>query len=138
MSISLVFSYRVTNDTTSFSSSGHSANSDVMMAHVALANERVKLVENGSWMVTDNDRLSASAVRLFPKESCSCSSTRTCYHIMAYRIMLGLPIEVSEKTNNMSEMRRKDRQKKERPPGKKRPRKCDFSEPLSQNKQARS
>ena len=125
------------DDATSCSNSVRPADSDVMMAHAALANQRVKLVENGSWMVTDNDRLSACAVRLFPKETCSCSSTRTCHHIMACQIMLGLPIEVSGKTN-LSEMRRKDRQKKERPAGKKRPRKCDFANPLCQKMQAKS
>ena len=113
------------------------ADSEVMLARAALANQRVKLVEDGSWVVTESDRLSACAVRLFPKETCSCASTRTCHHIMACRLMLGLSVEVSGKAN-LSEMRRKDRQKKERPDGKKRPRKCDFAEPLGQNKQAKS
>ena len=56
---------------------------------------------------------------------------------MACRLTLGLSVEVSGKAN-LSEMRRKDRQKKERPDGKKRPRKCDFAEPFGQNKQAKS
>ena len=107
-----------------------------MMAHAALANQRVKLVENGSWMVTENDQLSGCAVCLFPKETCSCASTRTCRHIMACEIILGLPIEVSGK-NNLSEMRSKDRRKKERPAGKKRPPKCDFANPLCQKMQSK-
>ena len=60
----------------------HSPNdSHISMAHCAIANNRVKLAEDGAWVVIGTDCVSHSTVRLFPKESCSCHSTTTCYHI---------------------------------------------------------
>ena len=108
------------------------SDSEAILAHAALANQSVKLVEDGSWVVTESDRLSACAVQLFPKETCSCASSH-----------YGLSVDVgsicgSSGKSNLSEMKRKDQQKKERLAGKKRPHKCDFAEPLGQNKQAKS
>ena len=57
------------------------ANSDIVMARSAIANNRVKLVDDGAWIVLESGRVSASAVKLFPKETCSCPTTRTCYHM---------------------------------------------------------
>ena len=113
------------------------ANSDIMLARTALANQRVKLVDDGAWIVTNGDRVTSCAVRLFPKETCSCSCTRTCCHIIACRLMLGLPLEVQGK-GNMSEMRRKERQKRERPAGRKKPRRADFADAGNPNKKSKS
>ena len=99
------------------------ANSDIVMA---IANNRVKLVDDGAWIVLESDRVSASAVKLFPKETCSCPTTRTCYHITACRLMVGLPPCSSGKTN-LAEMQCNDRKRRERPAGRKQPRRCDFA-----------
>ena len=99
--------------------------SDIVMAGCAIANNRVKLVEDGAWVVLSSDRVSASAVKLFPKETCSCPSTRTCFHITACRLMVGLPPKTSGKLN-LAEMQRNERKKRERPAGRKQPRKYDF------------
>ena len=70
------------------------------------------------------DRVSHSAVRLFPKESCSCPSTTTCYHITACHLMVGLPPSKTGQ-GNLAEMQKKKRRKKERPSGRKQPRRND-------------
>ena len=99
--------------------------SHISMAHCAIANNRVKLAEDGAWVVIGTDRVSHSAVRLFPKESCSCPSTTTCYHITACRLMVGLlPSKTGQ--GNLAEMQRKERRKKERPSGRKQPRRNDI------------
>uniref|UniRef100_A0A1X7T231 SWIM-type domain-containing protein n=1 Tax=Amphimedon queenslandica TaxID=400682 RepID=A0A1X7T231_AMPQE len=121
----------------SFPAESVPANSDVMLARSALANQRVKLVDDGAWIVTNGDRVTSCAVRLFPKETCSCSCTRTCYHIIACRLMLGLPLEVQGK-GNMSEMRRKERQKRERPAGRKKPRRADYADAGNPNKKSKT
>lgn len=53
----------------------------VGLAYHTLSEARVKLVDNGAWMVMDSDGATPRAVKLFPKETCSCNSTKTCHHI---------------------------------------------------------
>ena len=49
----------------------------------------------------------ANAVRLYPKESCSCPSTTRCYHILAARMSVGLEADscLTRKVN-LTELRR--------------------------------
>lgn len=102
-------------------------NSQIGLANLAISSGRVKLVKNGAWIVMEPNLLTPRAVTLFPKESCSCPSSKTCCHIIVCKLMVGL--NPNEKgTANLSEMRRNDRKVKERPSGRKRPRKNDFKE----------
>lgn len=97
------------------------------LAYSAIRENRVKLVENGAWVVIESDGVTPRAVTLFPKETCSCPSPKTCFHITACRLMVGLPSEVVGKPN-LAEMHRNNRKSaKERPSGRKRPRKYDFA-----------
>lgn len=95
------------------------------LAHLAIQEDRVTFVKRGNWMVLESDNVTPRTVRLFPKETCSCPSPKTCYHITACRIHVGLPYQVTGKSN-LSEMHRRNRKTKERPSGRKRPRKDDF------------
>ena len=72
------------------------------------------------------DGVTPRAVRLFPKETCSCISTITCFHITACRMMVGLPPSLKGKINATELHRRKCRAVNKRPAGRKRPRKEDF------------
>lgn len=99
--------------------------------HIGLANEllqsnRVKAVGGGAWVVTESDGTTHRAVRLFPKETCTCAATRTCVHITACRLLVGLPLEMSGKCNTSELNRRLCRAVQKQPSGKKRPRKNDF------------
>ena len=98
---------------TSVSSSGH-----LGLAQAAITANRVKLVQNGAWVVTEAEGTTPHAVTLFPKETCTCSSTKTCYHITACRLMVGLPPQLLGGTN-IAELQRRDHRKRERPSGKK-------------------
>ena len=105
--------------------------SSEIKTHVGLANEviqcnRVKAIGDGAWVVMESDGMTPRAVRLFPKETCSCAATRTCVHITACRMMVGLPLEISGKTNASEFNRRLCRAVQKQPSGRKRPRKNDF------------
>ena len=54
----------------------------------------------------ENDAITPRAVKLFPKETCSCSCTRTCFHITAGRLMVGLPPNIHGQPN-ITELQRK-------------------------------
>ena len=64
-------------------------------------------------------------VTLFPRETCSCPSTGTCYHILAVKLSLGMKSEKKNPTRNLTHLRRNTRSRKEKRSGRKRPRPND-------------
>ena len=101
--------------------------SQLALAKEAIYDKRVMLTDKGCWMVRAADDETPYAVRLFPKESCSCPSVRMCYHIMACKLMIGQEIGELGKPN-MTHLNQKIRRKnKEKPSGRKPPQmKKDF------------
>ncbi len=67
---------------------------------------------NGSFVGIDVDRMTTEAVRIFPKLSSTCSSTRKCYHIVACQLLIGIEPSLEGKVN-LSELRKRERQKVE-------------------------
>ena len=61
------------------------------------------------------------AVRIFLTESCSCPSSTQCYHIIAVKMSLEMPVENHKKVN-LSQLRWNTRSKNQRKTGRKRPR----------------
>lgn len=110
------------------------SNNQVGLAHIAINERRVKIVEDGAWVVMETDGITPCAVRLFPKETCTCPSTKTCYHITACRLMIGLPLNEVGKCN-VAELRRNHSKMNEKPAGRKKPRKNDFKEAKAASKQ---
>ena len=120
----------VTHLTQAMSDSSDSNNTAKSTTHFGLANEavmsnRVKAVGNGAWVELEVDGVTPRAVRLFPKETCSCASTITCFHITACRMMVELPPSLKCKINATELHRRKCHAVNKRPAGRKRPRKED-------------
>ena len=68
--------------------------------------------------------LSASVV-IFPKESCSCLSTSSCYHILAVKLSLGAHSEKLS-TRNLTYLRSNTQSKKDKKSRRKRPRAKDL------------
>ena len=69
----------------------------------------------------------AHCVRIFPKESCSCPSSSSCFHIMAVRISVGLEAANNQPRKiNLSLLRRNTRSKKDKTSGRKVPRNGDY------------
>lgn len=67
-------------------------------------------------------------VSLYPKPTCSCPSTGECYHIVAAKLSLGMPISEANKKTNLTQLRRNTRSRKEKRCGRKRPRPLDVEE----------
>ena len=68
-------------------------------------------------------------VRLFPRESCSCLSSRTCYHILAVKISIGTETNLMKHcTVNLTMLRKRTQTRKDKTSGQKRPRKMDADE----------
>ena len=65
------------------------------------------------------------AVTLFPKESCTCPSTTTCYHILAAKYSIGIEVKTPSSHWNLTELRRKARSGVGKKSGRKRPRPGD-------------
>ena len=66
------------------------------------------------------------AVRLFPKETCTCPSASLCYHIMAVRMSIGMDQQKPLSKVNLSRLRRNARSKKDKTSGRKKPRLGDY------------
>ena len=66
------------------------------------------------------------AVTLFPRETCTCPSTTSCYHILAPKMSIGMNIEKILSRWNLTEFHRKARCRKEKKSGRKRPRPGDY------------
>ena len=61
-------------------------------------------------------------VKLFPSESCSCPATSQCYHIIAAKLRVGIPVDDQQKKVNLTQLRRNTRPRKEKRSGRKAPR----------------
>ena len=66
------------------------------------------------------------AVRLFPKETCTCPSTSQCYHILAVRMSVGLCDSIHHPKINLTKLRRNTRSRREKKSGRKAPRPHDY------------
>lgn len=105
-------------------------NSQLSLAHEAICNKRVSLTDQGCWVVIGTDGITPYAVRLFPKETCTCSAVKMCYHLMACKLMVGQSAETFTSAKpNMTLLGQKARRKnKEGPSGRKKPRRKDFED----------
>lgn len=62
-------------------------------------------------------------VRLFPRTTCSCPATSTCYHILASRMSIGIrEAEPTRRVLNLTQLRRNKRKRADKVSGRKRPR----------------
>ena len=66
-------------------------------------------------------------VKLFPKESCNCQAKKDCYHILAVKIFLDMPIEKKSKSYTLTDLRKNCRSKSDKRSGRKKPRKNDIN-----------
>ena len=97
-------------------------------------NKHVTLTEKGCWVVRAADNETPYVVQLFPKETCSCPAIKMCYHLMAYKMIIGQDLRDDTKpnihdiasTNGWTEEQGK-------PFGRKAPRKIDFGKIATKN-----
>ena len=101
--------------------------SQLALAQEALSDNRVTLTDNGCWIVRGTDNETPYAVRLFPKEFCSCPAIKMCYHIIACKLKIGQDVDENTKPNMTMLSQKIRRKNKEKPSGRKCPRKKDFN-----------
>ena len=66
-------------------------------------------------------------VTLFPKESCLCPSTNTCYHILAAKLSIGeTSDDVTKKKVNLTSLRKNARSRSDKTSGRNVPRHGDY------------
>ncbi|XP_019860323.1 PREDICTED: uncharacterized protein LOC109588616 [Amphimedon queenslandica] len=89
----------------------------------AVEKRYVSLADTGCWVVRATDGKTPYAVRLFPKEQCSCAQGKNCYHILACKLMTGQEIRdfVPPKPNMTCLQQQARRKRKEKPAGRKKP-----------------
>ena len=78
-----------------------------------------------TFTVMETDR--PHVVTLFPKESCSCPSTSTCYHILAAKLSIGeTSDDVTKKKLNLTRLRKNAHSRSDKTSGRKIPRRGDY------------
>lgn len=65
---------------------------------------------------------SGHVVKLHPKESCTCPSSSTCYHVLAVKLSIGIDVPTKKVKVNLSQLHRNTRSRKEKKSGRKVPR----------------
>ena len=94
-----------------------------MLSRSVIENGHISLISRLRVFTIVGTAGNAHAVRLFPKESCTCPSTGLCYHIMAAKLSIVLqnPPRV-----NLTQLLRNTRSKKDKTSGRKKPRHGDY------------
>jgi len=100
--------------------------SQLGLANEAILDKCVTLTDKGCWIVRGTDDETSYAVRLFPKESCSCPAIKMCYHIVACKLMIGQDVNDDAKPNTTLLSQKVRQKNKEKPSGRKPPRKNDL------------
>ena len=104
----------------------HSVSVQVTKARQALADNMIQHnIQLGCFTVKAREG-TPQAVQLFPKETCTCPSTSTCYHILACRMSLGMKVEDNQRTVNLTRLRSNARKRPEKKCGRKRLRPGDI------------
>ena len=116
------------DSTMNHASNANAPTTQLGLAYEAIQNKRVSLVNSGCWMVVGTDGSTPYAVRLFPKETCTCPAGGLCYHLIACKLMIGQNVDNFVCKPNMTALQQRSRRKeKERPSGRKQPRIKDFA-----------
>ena len=82
--------------------------------------------KNNAFIIVGTDPQKIYLTKLFPKESCTCPATNTCYHILAARKSIGINILPAKKHVNLSLLMRKSRKRNDKKSGRKKPRPQDY------------
>lgn len=72
-------------------------------------------------------------VTLYPKVTCSCPSSTECYHILAVKLSIGMPVQDKVTRKTLTQLRRNTRKTADKKSGRKQPRKGDIDIPNGNN-----
>lgn len=89
-------------------------------ANLVLTEDRISFDSKLGVFIVQNSEGHHHAVKLFPKQTCTCPSTSECYHIIAAKMSLGMQPKQTKSVVNLSQLRRNTRSRKEKKSGRKR------------------
>lgn len=72
-------------------------------------------------------------VTLYPKVTCSCPLSTECYHILAVKLSIGMPVQDKVTRKTLTQLRRNTRKTADKKSGRKQPRKGDIDIPNGNN-----
>jgi hypothetical protein len=95
------------------------------LASFIVENNLITLVpQQGAFIV--NGQKGKYCVTLFPKETCQCVSTSTCYHIVVTKMSIGLEAIQKNRVVNLRALSKNSKNKIEKKSGRKQPRVNDY------------
>ena len=95
------------------------------LARFIVDNNLITLVpQQGAFIV--HGRKGKYCVTLFPRETCQCESTSTCYHILAAKISIGLEPVQKNRVVNLRALSKNSKKKIDKKSGRKQPRANDY------------
>jgi len=107
-----------------------STNGTAQQVYQTLVTERAcRIIQSGKIALdsrlavfTVNGTNEPRLVRLFPNESCSCPAQKSCYHIMAAQMAVGIREDKPKRPLNLTTLRRNKRKRADKTSGRKHPR----------------
>ena len=100
--------------------------SSLQRARILVKNNSINYIQSNNVYLVENIDKITYMVKLFPKESCNCQAKKDCYHILAVKIFLDMPIEKKSKSYTLTDLRKNCRSKSDKRSGRKKPRKNDI------------
>ena len=94
------------------------------LARFIVENNLITLVQQGAFIV--NGQKGKYCVTLFPKETCQCVSTSTCYHILAAKMSIGLEAFQKNRVVNLRALSENSKKNIDNKSGRKQPRVNDY------------
>ena len=104
--------------------------SQACLAKLTVENNGVTFVENQKAFIVNGNNNKKYAVALFPKETCQCPATGTCYHILAARIKIGDNISEPKKIINLKQLSKNSLKRNDKKSGRKKPRPNDYDKDI--------
>ena len=81
--------------------------------------------EKNAFIVTSTDGKREHLTKVYPTEYCTCAAIKTCYHIIAAKMSLGIPPISKPEPVNLSMVSKRNRKANDRKSGRKKPRPDD-------------
>ena len=100
--------------------------SQAALAKSVIQENRICHVSKMGAFLVEGSKGDKYAVSLFPKETCQCPSTGECYHILAAKMSVGMPVSNQNKVINLTQLKRNSRRRVDKKGGRKQPRKNDL------------
>lgn len=136
--VSAIKNDQLVDSSSSSSNTDTQSNSTVTESTVNISNSRHLTSFARAKLIIENDKLSFNTklqvfnvegssgiprvVTLFPRSSCSCPSTGDCYHILAVKMSLRIPLNTLSGKHNLTLLRKNTKTRADKKSGRKRPR----------------